>query len=237
MRTFPMLLALALVGASALAQDPGMQAAQQATQAAQQANDQAIRDAQLASQMAQNTQQQSMQNTQCYRCSAATPKFSVKPGRYSSPVEVKIRDASSGAVIYYTTDGWTPTAASTRYTGPITIGSTTSLQAIAISPYGGRSRVAIAVYTLNGVPPKSPVPQSVPAVPNPAAAASGSAKLLLAQGTAVSLVFASDLSSKTADVGDKIFLTLAEDLEAGGVIIVRKEHLRLRQLPKLTSRT
>jgi hypothetical protein len=217
-----MLLALALVGASALAQDPGMQAAQQATQAAQQANEQANRDAQLASQMAQNTQQQSMQNTQCYRCSAATPKFSVKPGRYSSPVKVKIRDASRGAVIYYTADGWTPTAASTRYTGPITIDSSTSLQAIAISPYGGRSRVAIAVYTLNGVPPTPPAPQSVPAVPNPAAAASGSAKLLLAQGTAVSLVFASDVSSQTADVGDKISLTLAEDLKAGGVVIAKK---------------
>ncbi len=122
-----------------------MQAAQQATQAAQQANDQAIRDAQLASQTAQNTQQQSMQNTQCYRCSAATPKFSVKPGKYSSPVRLKIRDASRGAVIYYTTDGWTPTAEPTRYTGPITIDSTTSLHAIAISPYGGCSRVATAV--------------------------------------------------------------------------------------------
>ncbi len=32
-----------------------------------------------------------MQNTQCYRCSAATPKFSVKPGTYSSAVTVKIK--------------------------------------------------------------------------------------------------------------------------------------------------
>jgi hypothetical protein len=45
---------------------------------------------------------------------------------------------------------------------------------------------------------------------------------LLAQGTAVSLVFASDVSSKTADVGDKIPLTLAEDLKAGGVVIAKK---------------
>src|SRR5437667_1345575 len=214
MGTFPILLTLALDAASAIAQDPGIQAAQQATQAAQQANDQAIRDAQLATQSAH---QQSMQNTQCYRCSAATPKFSVKPGTYSSAVTVKIRDASRGAVIYYTTDGWTPTAASTRYTGPITIDSTTSLQAIAISPYGGRSRVATAVYTLNGVPPTPAAPQSGPVGPNPAAAASASAKVLLAKGTAVPLVFASDVNSKTADVGDKIPLTLAQDLKAWGL--------------------
>ncbi len=221
MRTFPILLTLVLGVASAIAQDPGIQAAQQAAQAAQQANDQAIRDAQWASQTAQSAQQP-MQNTQCYRCSTATPKFSVKPGTYSSAVTVKIRDASRGAVIYYTTDGWTPTAASTRYTGPITIDSTTSLQAIAISPYGRRSRVATAVYTLNGVPPMPAAPQSGPAGPNPTAAASASAKVLMAKGTAVPLVFASDVSSKTADVGDKIPLTLAHDLKAEGVVIAKK---------------
>ena len=58
MGTFPILLTLALDAASAIAQDPGIQAAQQATQAAQQANDQAIRDAQLASQTAQSAQQE-----------------------------------------------------------------------------------------------------------------------------------------------------------------------------------
>jgi hypothetical protein len=225
MRTLLMCLTLALVGTSALAQDPGMQAAQQAqmaAQIAQQANDQAIRDAQLASQTAQSAQQQTAQNAQCYRCSAATPKFSVKPGTYSSIVTVKIRDGSRGAVIYYTTDGWTPTAASARYTGPITIDSTTTLQAIAITPYGGRSRVASAVYTLNGVPATPSAAQTVPAAPNGAAAVSASAKLLLTQGTTVPLVFASDVSSKTADVGDKISLTLAEDLKAGDVVVVNK---------------
>jgi hypothetical protein len=38
----------------------------------------------------------------------------------------------------------------------------------------------------------------------------------------VPLVFASDLNSKTADVGDKITLTLAEDIKAGDMILVRK---------------
>jgi Chitobiase/beta-hexosaminidase C-terminal domain len=173
------LLMLTLAIFSALAQDPGMQVAQQAMQ---------------------NAQQQSMQTQpQCYPCGAATPKFSVKSGKYSSVVTLKIKDSTRGAVFYYTMDGWTPTAASTRYTGPITIDSTTTLQTIAISPYGGRSRVATAVYTLNGVPPTAPLVQTVVAAPNPVVAFSAPAKLLLARGTVVPFVFASDVSSKTAD--------------------------------------
>ncbi|MGD1215000.1 MAG: chitobiase/beta-hexosaminidase C-terminal domain-containing protein [Terriglobales bacterium] len=231
MRTYLALLILTLAVSSALAQDPGMQAAQQATQmaaqAAQQANDQMMQAAQQANQtMMQNAQQAAQNTPQCYRCAAAKPKFSVKSGKYSSAVTLKIKDSTRGAVIYYSTDGWTPTAASTRYTGQITIDSTTTLQAIAISPYGGRSRVATAVYTLNGVPATAPVAQTVVGAPNAAsnsaAAPAASARLLLARGTAVPFVFASDVSSKTADVGDKISLTLAEDLKVGDVVVVKK---------------
>jgi hypothetical protein len=51
---------------------------------------------------------------------------------------------------------------------------------------------------------------------------SAPAKLLLARGTPVPFVFASDVNSKTADVGDKIPLTLVEDLKVGGLIVVKK---------------
>jgi len=230
MRTYLTLLTLILAASFVVAQDPGMQAAQQATQmatqAAQQANDQMMQASQQANQMAMQNAQQAAQNTpECYRCFAAKPKFSVKPGAYSKAVTLKLKDSTRGAVIYYTMDGWTPTAESTRYVGPITIDSTTTLQAIAISPYGGRSRVATAVYTLNGVPPTAPVAQRVVGLLNPAAEPaepSAPAKLLLARGTAVPLVFASDVSSKTADVGDRISLTLAEDLKVGAVVVVKK---------------
>src|ERR1019366_1776439 len=196
MRPYVTLLSLTLWVCTAWAQDPGMMAAQ----AAQQANDQMMQAVQTAALSAQMAQQQAIQNTTTCCCGAGTPKFSVKPGAYSAAVTLRIRDSTRGAVIYYTTDGWTPTAASTRYTGPITIDSTTSLQAIAISPRGGRSRVATAVYTLNGVPPTAPVAQTVLAAPNSApnsaAEFSAAAKLLLARGTAVPFVFASDVSSK-----------------------------------------
>jgi hypothetical protein len=251
MRTYLTLLMVTAAASFALAQDPGMQAAQQASQqaqmaaqqATQQANDQMNQAAQQANQtMMQNAQQAAQNTPQCYRCFAAKPKFSLKPGKYSSTVTLKMRDSTRGAVIYYTTDGWTPTAASTRYIGPITIDSTATLQAIAISPFGGRSRVATAVYTLNGLSPVVAAVRTVAAVPDvtlnvssnissnvasnsassSAAAPSGSGKLLLARGTAVPFVVDADVSSKTADVGDKISLTLAEDLKAGDMIVAKK---------------
>ncbi|HLX82968.1 MAG TPA: chitobiase/beta-hexosaminidase C-terminal domain-containing protein [Terriglobales bacterium] len=222
-----LLLSLLFTAPFAVAQDPGMQAAQVAmqqtqlaAQAAQQASDQAMRDAQQANQQAmQNSQQAAQAGAQCYRCYAAKPKFSIKPGSYSAPLTIKMKDRTRGAVIYYTTDGWTPTEDSTRYTGPLTIDSTTSLQAIAVSRLGGRSRVATAVYTLNGT---SPEPQASAEATNVDSSNSASDKRLLARGTPVPLVFVADVSSKTADVGDKLSLTLAEDLKAGNITLIKK---------------
>jgi len=230
MRAYFTLLPLTLLTCAVWAQDPGMLAAQQAmqqtqlaAQAAQQASDQAMHDAQQANQAMQNAQQQATQTAwPCNWCAAAMPKFSMKPGNYSGPITVKIKDSTRGAVIYYTTDGWTPTAASTRYTGPIALDSTTTLQAIAISPYGVRSRVANAVYTLKGAAATPSMAETTAAVPNSAVPPSAQEKLLLARDTAVPLMFVSSVSSKTAEVGDKISLTLAEDLKAGNVVVVKK---------------
>src|ERR1035441_4942261 len=112
MRTYLTLLTLTLAASSVRAQGPGMQAAQMAAQA----SDQMTQAAQQANQtMMQNAQQAAQNAPQCYRCFAAKPRFSVKPGAYPAVVTLKIKDSTRGAVIYYTTDGWTPTAASNRY--------------------------------------------------------------------------------------------------------------------------
>jgi N-acetylneuraminic acid mutarotase len=79
---------------------------------------------------------------------AAAPTFTLPAGTYTSTEQVGISDATSGAQVYYTTNGTTPTAGSTLYTGPITVSSSEILQAIAVAPGYSSSAVASATYTL-----------------------------------------------------------------------------------------
>jgi len=209
---------LLLTSSSSLAQDPGAQAAQQAMQQAQQDAQQAQQDAQRAMQNA--TDAANTQSYQPYVALTSTPKFSVKPGAYSSPTKVKITDATRGAIIYYTTDGWTPTSSSQRYMGPVTISSTTTLQAIAIAPNFQRSFVAIGKYTMNNPTVSQPVPmqsQTADAAPQ----IPPGEKLLLPQGTPVLLAFAADVNSHTASVGDQIPMTVKRDVQQDGVVLIK----------------
>ena len=77
----------------------------------------------------------------------ATPTFSPEGGEYTAAQSVTISCATDGASIYYTTDGSTPTNASTQYTEPITVSGSTTIKAIA---YVGddASSVASADYTI-----------------------------------------------------------------------------------------
>jgi Bacterial Ig-like domain (group 3)/Chitobiase/beta-hexosaminidase C-terminal domain/FG-GAP-like repeat/Abnormal spindle-like microcephaly-assoc'd, ASPM-SPD-2-Hydin/FG-GAP repeat len=80
---------------------------------------------------------------------AATPTFSVPAGTYTSAQTVTISDTTSGAKIYYTINGTTPSATSTPYTAPITISATQSIEAIAVATGYNNSAVATAAYTIN----------------------------------------------------------------------------------------
>jgi hypothetical protein len=99
----------------------------------------------------------------------ATPTFSPAPGSYTSAQSVTLSDATSGATIYYTTNGTAPTTSSIQYTGPITVSSTETLQAIAVETGDSNSAVASAAYTVTPPGVGSPMTclplQSVPGSP------------------------------------------------------------------------
>ena len=78
----------------------------------------------------------------------ATPSFSPAAGTYSSSQTVTISDGTSGATIYYTTNGTTPTTASATYASAITVSATETLEAIAAKANYSNSAVASAVYTI-----------------------------------------------------------------------------------------
>ena len=61
-----------------------------------------------------------------------TPAFSLESGIFEDEQTVTISCATSGARIYYTTDGSDPTNGSSLYEAPITINSNTVLKAIAL---------------------------------------------------------------------------------------------------------
>jgi hypothetical protein len=208
------LLVFVLGSVSAYCQDPGMMAAQQAMQAsqqAQQAAQQAMDQATIISQQATINMQQAMANTSSPGCpgpiigAAIQPTFSVKEGKVASGTVVRIK-----STIYYTTDGWSPTKASMRYTGPITINAETHLQAMALGPNLVHSTIARADYTVDA--PASPSVTQAPL----------NTDGVLRAGATLRLVTSSEVSSQTAQVGDKIPLLLDQDVKAGDTVLAAK---------------
>jgi hypothetical protein len=80
---------------------------------------------------------------------AATPAFSPAPGSYTGSQTVTISDSTSGATVYYTTDGTIPTTSSTKYSTPVTIANTETLSALAVASGYQSSAVGTGVYTIN----------------------------------------------------------------------------------------
>ena len=94
---------------------------------------------------------------------AAAPAFSVAQGTYASVQTVSLSDTTPGAVIYFTTNGTTPTASSTPYSGPITVSATETIQAVAIASGYSLSAVNSATYTINLANPAPAITSTAPA--------------------------------------------------------------------------
>jgi GH18 family chitinase len=83
------------------------------------------------------------------QAAAATPVISPATGTYTSAQTVTITDSTAGNSIYYTTNGSTPTTASTKYTAAFTVSSSETVKAIAVAAGFSNSGVATATYTIN----------------------------------------------------------------------------------------
>lgn len=77
-----------------------------------------------------------------------TPKISLASGVYAGAQQVSI-EVPEGAAVTYTTDGNTPTASSTAYSGPISVSKTTVLRARAFAGGLFDSDTATASYIID----------------------------------------------------------------------------------------
>jgi Chitobiase/beta-hexosaminidase C-terminal domain len=85
---------------------------------------------------------------------AATPRFSIAAGTYTTKQVVTLSDATAGAKIYYTIDGSGPSTSSLCYSGPISVSSSLTIEAIAVAAGYTNSGLARADYLITS--PKGP---------------------------------------------------------------------------------
>jgi hypothetical protein len=78
----------------------------------------------------------------------ATPTISPNGGNYTGSVLMTLQTVTVGALIYYTTDGSTPTQSSTLYSGAITLTSGAIIKAIAFKSGYNLSGEANAMFTI-----------------------------------------------------------------------------------------
>jgi len=78
----------------------------------------------------------------------AAPTFSPTAGYVPRGTAITISTTTSGATVYYTTDGTDPTQSSSQYTAPIVISSDTTFKAKAFKTGDDPSTIATASYTM-----------------------------------------------------------------------------------------
>jgi len=122
---------------------------------------------------------------------AATPAFNPAGGTYASAQTVTLSDSTSGASIYYTTDGSTPTTSSTKYTAAISVAANTTLKAIAAASGYNNSAVASATYTIQ-------LPAATPTFSPAAGTYSSAQSVTISDSTAgASIYYTTDGSTPT----------------------------------------
>jgi len=82
------------------------------------------------------------------KTSLATPTISPNGGTFAHSVQVTLSDVAVGATIRYTTNGSTPGKKSPVYSGPLTLTSNATVNAIATASGASNSSVASATFTI-----------------------------------------------------------------------------------------
>ena len=94
------------------------------------------------------------------------PSFPRIGGTYISPVQVQIAATTLGAVIYYTTDGSTPSPTTPAYKVPVTVsGPSTTVKAIAVENGLTTSAISTSVYRI--IPGAIPTNTTLKSLSNP----------------------------------------------------------------------
>jgi len=126
----------------------------------------------------------------------ASPSFTPAAGEYYLTQTVALSSATDGAIIYYTTDGSTPTTSSTIYSAPFSVSSDTVVKAIAVKDGYANSQVARANYDIQG--PVTHVEQT----PQSASAASVSAPAAYHTAGNLIAVFVAAINTGVITVSD-----------------------------------
>lgn len=92
----------------------------------------------------------SAKSERSYVLYVADPSFSVSEGTYGTGQSVELSTSTSGAKIYYTLDGSTPTSSSTLYSEAVTVGQSLTLKALAAREGAEASNVVSKTYTILG---------------------------------------------------------------------------------------
>ena len=119
---------------------------------------------------------------------ATTPTFNPPGGTYAATQSVAISDTTPNATFYFTTNGTTPTTASARYTGPLAVSSSETLQAIAVASGVDSSDVGSATYTITsggGTQPQTAQPAFSP----PAGTYAMAQSVTISDSTAAATIF------------------------------------------------
>jgi hypothetical protein len=137
---------------------------------------------------------------------AQPPRFLPGPREVSPGTPVILTTQNPDAVIYYTTDGWTPTELSSKYVTPININSNTRIQAFAVEPGKAPSPIVGASYTISGTPIPLPTDASISGATVP-------------KGTQIRFQTGNRISSATANPGDHFYVLLDQNLVVNGKTI------------------